>query len=258
MEFLWAIAIVAGIGLVAGAILAVASVLMAVPVDEKAEKIRQALPGANCGYCGFAGCDDYAAAIAAGKTDPGLCSPGGEQTAKSLSDILGLEVSAQKHVAFVACGGSCEATETKMLYNGMQSCAAANLLYGGPSSCTFGCIGLGDCIKACSFNAISVINGTAVIDKALCEGCRKCTTVCPKGIIKIIPHGKTMQVACSGTDKGAVTRKICKSGCIGCKKCEKECEVSAIHIENNLAVIDPLLCTGCGKCITVCPQNCIK
>ncbi len=257
MEILWAIIIVAGIGLIAGVGLCVASTLMSAPVDRKLKDIRDTLPGANCGACGFAGCDDYAAAIAQGKTTPNLCGPGGADTAKALSEILGTEITAQKYVAFVACGGDCEKTDTKFLYYGLQSCTAANMLYSGPSACSFGCLGLGDCAKACDKGALSIVNGTAKVNDELCAGCRKCVTACPKKIINMIPASNALKVVCSNTDKGATVKKACAVGCIGCKLCQKQCEFCAITVEDNLAQINPELCTACGKCAEKCPQKCI-
>ena len=258
MKILFAILIIAGIGLIAGGGLSLASIFMGVDADEKVQKIREALPGANCGSCGFAGCDDYAAAIAAGKAESGLCGPGGQATAAALSEILGTEVTVQEVRAFVACGGSCEKTQTKHLYSGITSCAAAAMMYGGPSACKFGCLGFGDCAKVCEKNAISVVDGTAKINPELCGGCRKCAAVCPKQIIGFVPKGNTKKVLCSNTDKGAAVRKVCTAGCIGCKLCEKNCEAGAVKVENNLAHIDPDMCTGCGKCADACPQKCIK
>lgn len=257
MNVLWAIIIVSGIGLIAGIGLCVASALMSVPVDSKQKDIRDCLPGANCGACGFAGCDDYAAAICQGKSPANLCVPGGDKTAKALSGILGAEINTQQYVAFVACGGDCEKTQTKNLYQGLQSCAAASMLYGGPSACSFGCIGLGDCVSVCDKGAISVLNGTAKVFDEFCVGCRKCESVCPKKIINMIPKSIAKQVACSNKDKGAAAKKVCAAACIGCKLCQKQCEFGAISVNDNLAQINPELCNACGKCVEKCPQKCI-
>ncbi len=259
MEIVVAILIVGVIGLICGIGLSVASVIMNVPVDETVSKLREELPGANCGACGYSGCDGYAEALAEGTAKPGLCSPGGESVNLKLSEILGVASEVlDKKVAFVKCNGNNNNTSKKYEYFGVQSCAAANMLYGGDGNCTFGCLGYGDCVKNCMFYAISVIDGLAKVNKELCTACGKCCEVCPKGIIELVPISKTFGVQCSNTDKGAVTRKVCKEGCVGCMKCQKNCEFDAITVENNLAKIDYSKCTGCGKCAENCPTNAIK
>lgn len=257
-EVLIAIGIVSAIGLVAGIGLSIASKLMAVPTDEKYEAVRGALPGANCGACGYSGCDGYAAAIAAGEAECNKCPVGGETTAAALSDILGVEVVLDKKVAFVACAGTEAKTSDKYEYTGIRTCAAANLLYNGPSGCKYGCLGFGDCAAACDENGITIFSGVASVNRDLCKGCEKCVKACPKGIISMVPYDYKTMVHCSSKDKGGVAMKICKAACIGCTKCAKECPENAITIENNLAKINPDLCTGCGKCAVVCPNHCIS
>ena len=172
MEILTPILIVGIIGLLAGVILAVASIVMAVPKDEKAEALEEVLPGANCGACGFSGCPGYAAAMAKGEAQPGLCSPGGAEVAQKCAEILGGgDVQVEYKTALVHCLGSYDNTTDKMLYDGIQSCSAAAFLMGGVTSCRFGCMGLGDCQRACQYGAITVCNGLARIDPAKCKGC---------------------------------------------------------------------------------------
>lgn len=255
-----AVAVVAIIGLIAGLGLAIASIVMAVPKDEKAEAIRECLPGANCGACGFSGCDGYAAALAKGEaTETTLCAPGGNDAAKAIAEVLGVEAgSLAPTAAMVMCKGNNEAAITKYKYQGVDSCRMANQLMGGPKECTYGCIGLGDCVAACEYGAISIVNGVAVIDKELCKACKKCVRTCPKGIIRMVPIDKNFSaVACMNKDKGAVTRKACSNGCIGCMKCVKACESEAITVENFLASVDFSKCTACGKCNEGCPTGAI-
>ena len=255
MDILLPVIIVGVIGLVAGVGLSVASKLMAVPTDEKVEKIREALPGANCGACGYSGCDGYAAAVANGETTPDKCAPGGETAAKAMSEILGVEISSEPKVAFIACNGNKEITNVKYNYIGMNSCSAAALLHAGPLECAYGCIGLGDCAKACPFGAIITENGRPVICEDLCMGCSKCVAACPKHLISILPKNRKVTVACSNKQKGAPVVKMCKASCIACTLCEKQCEAGAIKIVDNLAVVDYSLCNGCGKCKEVCKRN---
>ncbi len=258
-KLLIAVIILTAIGLLCAVLLVIAGKVMAVPVDETFEKVRACLPGANCGACGYAGCDGYADALAKGKTrNCALCVPGAAKVAGEVAAVMGLEAgSVEKKVAFITCRGTCENTGDKFEYDGIGSCAAAELFYAGPGQCTFGCMGFGDCAAVCDQGAICIENGMAHINPALCIGCGKCAKACPNQLIDIIPANVPVYVTCGNREKGAMTRKRCKVGCIGCKKCEKICEAGAITVENNLAKIDYTKCTGCGKCAENCPSGCI-
>ncbi len=258
-NILIAVIIVSAIGLIAGLVLSIASVLMAVKTDEKVEKLRAELPGANCGACGYSGCDGYAEALAKGEAKPGACAPGGLEMNAKLGEILGASVEmAEPMVAVVKCNGTCDHVGNKMHYTGVSTCKAANMMYGGTLACSFGCLGFGDCEKACQYDAIKVVNGKATVDRSKCTACTACTRMCPKSIIEMMPREKVFaKVVCSNKDKGAVARKVCEVACIGCMKCVKVCPVDAITVENNLARIDPAKCIACGKCVEVCPAKCI-
>lgn len=259
MDILISFAVVAGIALILGVLLALVSHFFAVAEDQKVKAVRACLPGVNCGACGYKGCDDYAAAVAEGTAEPSLCVPGAEDTARELSELLGVEIETPDDVvAYVHCNGHCDATVKKANYSGISTCRAASMLYGGPDACRFGCLGLGDCAAACPSNAICLRDGIAHVDTALCIGCGLCTTVCPKHIISLIPQETEAVVACSNTDKPADARKACKNACIGCRKCEKVCEEHAITVVDNLARIDYTKCKGCGKCAEVCPTGAMK
>lgn len=253
-----AVSVVAGIGLIIGLVLAVASVVMAVPKNEKAEAVLELLPNANCGACGYSGCAGYAEALAKGEAKVGLCSPGGEECAKKISAVLGVAGSSvELKTALVHCMGSCDNTENKAIFQGINSCVAASKIGGGVTSCSYGCIGLGDCAKACPYNAINVCSGVAIIDKNKCKGCSVCISTCPRELISFVPHKDQAVVRCSNCDKGAITRKLCKTGCIGCQKCVKVCEAGAVTVKNFCAFVDSNKCTGCQKCVENCPQGCI-
>lgn len=257
-EILIAVLIVAAMGLIIGLILAVASVIMAVPKDEKAEAVLEVLPGANCGACGYSGCSGYAKALAHGEAQPGLCSPGGEECVKAIAKVLGVEAGAiERKTAVVKCDGTAENSPLKMEYQGITTCAAAAALHGGTKNCSYGCIGFGDCVNVCEYDAIAIEDNVARINPAKCKSCGMCVKICPKHLISIVPLKKQAVVMCSNCDKGAAATAACKTACIACMKCAKTCPVGAIKIENFHAVVNPQLCTGCGECAKVCPKNCI-
>ncbi|MBQ8892959.1 MAG: RnfABCDGE type electron transport complex subunit B [Clostridia bacterium] len=258
-DILIALLVVAAIGLLAGILLSVASHFFHVPEDEKALALRACLPGANCGACGYAGCDEYAHALAAGGVRSNLCIPGGDGTAEELAGILGIPAEdVIEHVAVVHCNGTCDATSKKAIYDGTGTCRAASVLYGGPGACSYGCLGCGDCAEVCPVDAICLQDGIARIDRRVCVGCGLCAKTCPKGIISLVPDNGNVVVLCSNQDKGAVARKVCTNACIGCKKCEKNCPENAITVVNNLAVVDYAKCSGCGACVEGCPTHCLK
>ena len=258
-SILLAIIVVSGIGALCAGVLSVVSKIMAVKEDARFAKIQAILPGANCGACGFPGCDGYATALLEESTKTNLCLLGGKKVAENLCIALDMPFeSVQKQFAVVHCWGDMEANKRKMEYQGIHNCRAAKLLYGGSGMCTFGCLGMGDCIAVCPKQALHRGNGIICIDPQSCIGCGLCTKTCPNDLISLIPQKATVFVACSNTEKGALVREKCSHGCIACKKCEKECPVQAIRVENNLARIDYKKCTGCGHCVEVCPTRCIK
>ena len=261
MEILIPIVVLFAIGTICALLLTVASVFFSVEEDERIGTVRDALPGANCGACGFSGCDAYAKALCSGETDnASLCVPGGDGTANEIAGILGLEAKdVVEKVAYVACNGSCRPEERKYDYDGPQSCRAANMNYLGDRSCTFACLGYGDCAKVCPRDAICIDKekSLAHIDPRKCIGCGLCAKICPNGIIKLVNDTVRVVVKCNNHYKGAAVRKYCINGCIACGKCEKTCKYDAIKVVDNLAVIDYEKCTGCGDCKRVCPVHCI-
>lgn len=248
-----------GLGIVAGLLLSVCSKIFAVETDERVEQLKEALPGLNCGACGFSGCEDYATQLAANDNlKTSLCTPGGADASQKISAILGKEAEdVEPIIAEVYCNGDPETTSDLFDYEGIYSCSACNLYYSGKGACNFGCLGFGDCKDVCQFGAIEIVDGTAKINEELCTGCGMCVGVCPKGIIGTHKKSQQVVVKCFNCDLGKYTRKACSVGCIGCKRCEKTCQFDAIHVEKNKATIDYKKCTNCGECVGVCPVKCI-
>lgn len=255
-----ATAIVAGVGLFIGLFLGFAAKTFEVKVDEREIQVRELLPGANCGGCGYPGCDGLAAAIAKGEAPADACPVANREAHAKIAEVMGTVIEEkEKMVAFVKCAGTCDKTQVKYEYYGVWDCNKAALVPGGGNKkCSYGCMGYGSCVRACAFDAIHIINGIAVVDKEKCTGCSACTAQCPNKLIEMVPAPARHLVACSSLDKGKDVKAACQVGCIGCKLCVKACEYDAITVENNLARIDYGKCTNCGKCAAVCPVKIIR
>jgi electron transport complex protein RnfB len=247
------------LGILFGVILAIASRVFAVEVDERVEKITEALPGANCGGCGYSGCAALADAIVKGEAKPNACNSCPSAGIKQISKIMGIEMEEAIPLhAHVKCSGNCHTARYKYRYEGATDCIAAERLGGGDKECANGCIGLGTCVAACKYDAIHVVDGLAVVDNTKCIGCGACVMLCPKQIIRLIPVSSKYCVECKSVENGAITRKHCDVGCIACKICEKNCPVGAITVTDFVASIDQSKCIGCGKCAEKCPRKVIK
>lgn len=258
MTYLIPALILGGCGILAGVLLTVAAKVFYVKVDERVSRISEALPQANCGACGYAGCSDYAAAIVQKGAETNLCRPGGADAAGKIAEILGIAAAeVVPMTAVVHCSGDCNATQKAFLFDGVQTCKAAKRFYGGTGMCKYGCIGLGDCISVCDRNAIKIVNGIAKVSPALCGACGQCASVCPNELIEIKPVSKRVDVLCASGDNGKATKLVCQHGCIGCRICEKKCPNEAIIVNNFHAYIDHSICTNCGVCISSCPVKVI-
>ena len=225
LNVLYAILVLGVMGAIFGGLLAFAAKIFYVEQDPRIEEVRAALAGANCGGCGYAGCDAYAAAVVAGEAPPNKCGPGGAAAAEKVAAVMGLDAAAPvKYVAFVPCSGSADKAKMFFNYEGPQDCLAA-MRFGnrGPKECQFSCVGLGNCVRACQFGAMHIVNGVAEVDREKCVACMACAAACPKHIIRKVPYEQAVLVGCHSTDKGARTRKVCDAGCIGCMKCQREC-----------------------------------
>lgn len=251
---------VTAIGLICAIGLVIAAVFMSVKENEKEKQIRECLPGANCGACGFTGCDGYAKALANGEVDKtNLCIPGADAVSHAISDVLGTEFEdTVEQVATIRCCGNCENTSKKAEYQGIESCSAVKLLFGGDGTCTFGCLGRGDCAAVCPHDAICMDEGIARVDSRKCVGCGLCAKACPQHIIHMMADVKRQVVSCSNTQKMPGLNKICSNACISCGICAKKCPEGAITMVDNLPNIDYDKCTGCGTCSTACPRGVIK
>jgi len=232
--------------------------------DPRIDQVLEVLPGANCGGCGYAGCRAFAESFVRNPENPDFfCPVGGNDVMQKAAAVLGREVQEQiPKLAVLRCNGSCDVRPVLNTYDGSPSCAVAADLYGGETGCSYGCLGLGDCVAACTFDAIHINPQTRLpeVIEDKCTSCGACVKACPRNILELRPKGpksRRIYVACANKDKGAVTRKVCSVGCIGCQLCVKACPFEAITFADNLAYIDPAKCRLCRKCVAVCPTGCI-
>ena len=258
-DILIPVLVFAVLGLLMGLILAVASRLIAIKRDPRIDEIRDCLPGANCGGCGYAGCSALAEAIVKGEAKPNACVACSAETVSSVAKIMGVEAEAPvRMVAQVMCSGTRECAKHRFVYESLTDCHSAEVLGGGDKFCAAGCIGLGSCVQKCAFGALSLVDGVAHVDREKCRGCGVCVEECPKKIIHLMPYTSKYYVKCASPEKGKVVRMYCDKGCIGCHICEKNCPEKAITLSGgDIASIDYSKCVGCGLCVSKCPRKVI-
>ena len=253
--------VLAALGIAFGIALAIVAARFVVKVDPKVEQVRETLPGANCGACGFAGCMGYAEAVV-GNPDVAvsMCAPGKAPVAEKIAVITGKKAEkVDPKIARVFCQGGTSLSQRKFIYTGVQDCAAAVLAAGGDKSCEYGCLGYGTCMRACPFDAITMsADNLPLINPEKCTACGKCVAACPKQVIELAPTAKAVVISCHSRDKGVDVKKKCQVGCIACGICVRTCPVNAIAIDNNLARIDHSKCIVGGLCVKKCPTNAIK
>jgi Na+-translocating ferredoxin:NAD+ oxidoreductase subunit B len=251
-------------GIISAVILYFVAKKFRVVEDPRIDLVAEKLPGANCGGCGYAGCRSLAEAIVKAGSLEGLrCPVGGDKVSSEIAEILGLEAStAEPQIAVVRCNGGKLNTTSKVMYEGVQDCLYAHFNFSSEGGCPNGCLGLGNCVGVCAFDAIKMDpkNGLPVVDEEKCVACGLCVKTCPRHIIELRNKGiknRRVFVSCVNIEKGALAKKNCNVACIGCGKCEKVCEFDAIKIENNLAYIDFNKCKLCRKCVQECPTGAI-
>lgn len=246
------------LGLIFGAVLTFASKKFHVEVDERIEQVQACTGGANCGACGYAGCAAFAEAVVKGEAKANGCAPAGAEGARKIGEIMGLNVDLEeRRVARVLCNGAHGIAKSSYNYDGYRSCVVAADIAGGPKDCRFACIGLGDCMDHCAFDAITMVDGIAHINEDRCTACGACVNVCPRSVIKLLPVSQNVIVRCRNEEVARAARESCMRACIGCGRCKRECKYDAIVVENGYARIDHEKCVRCGECAKVCPCNCI-
>jgi electron transport complex protein RnfB len=252
--------VLAGLGIVFGVALALVAARFVVKVDPKVEQVRETLPGANCGACGFAGCMGYAEAVV-GNPDVAvsMCAPGKSAVAEKIAEITGKKAEKfEPRIARVFCQGGTSLSQRRFIYTGVQDCTAAVLAAGGDKSCEYGCLGFGTCMRACPFDAITMsADNLPRINPDKCTACGKCVAACPKQVIELAQASKAVVISCHSRDKGVDVKKKCQVGCIACGICVRTCPVDAIKLDNNLARIDHSKCIVCGLCVKKCPTHAI-
>lgn len=259
MAILIPILTLGALGLIFGLGLAIASKQFAVQTDPRLEKIHGLLPGSNCGSCGKAGCFGFAESLLGEQTNIDACRVSEDKIKEEIARLLGKTIEKNiKKIALLHCYGGTRVKD-RFIYKGIEDCVAANLVFGGQKQCVYGCLGFATCVKVCPFGAITMsIKKLPVVDAHKCKACNKCVLVCPKKLFSLIPVKSTICIACSSHDMGKDTKIACSVGCIACGLCVKACKFDAIHVIDNLAVIDYHKCTSCGECVKVCPMKTIR
>ena len=261
MDILYAALVLGGMGLVFGIVLTVVSKVFAVPSNPQRDAVREALPGANCGGCGYPGCDGCADAIAAGKAAVNACPVASAEACAKIAQAMGQEPvdASAKMVAKVICQGDVEHCRTKFEYTGIKDCVAASLVNDGNRACKYACLGMGTCVRACPFGAISIDERLkiAVVDEEKCQSCGKCVAACPKGVLALQPVNQDVRLMCRAAEEGMLVADNCRIGCIGCERCLHACKFGAITMKNHLPVIDKEKCVNCMMCAEACPTHAI-
>lgn len=261
LDILFAVGSMGALCFVFSLLLAIADKRLRVEEDPRVEHVLEALPGVNCGGCGFPGCGAFAEHVVAGDAPITGCAPGGPETAGKIAEIMGVEAgSAEQQVAVVLCRGGIKEAASSATYYGLEGCHAAMLIGGGGKLCQYGCLGFADCVRVCPFDAIHMDdNQLPVVDREKCTGCGKCVEACPRNLIQLHPVDHHIFVFCQSSAKGPVVKKACSVGCIACRICVKNCPVeNGMAMEKNLAVVNYDLCPASDVLVEKCPMNTIQ
>ncbi len=261
---IWTIVVISVLGLILAAVLYLVAERFKVEEDPRIDEVEKTMPGANCGGCGYAGCHAFAvAAVQNGNLDKNYCPVGGNDVMKKVADILGYKVEEKAPmIAVVRCNGTCQFRPKVAEYDGYPSCKVKAATFSSDTLCAQGCLGCGDCVSACQFDAIHMNPETGLpeVDQSKCVACGACVKACPKHIIELRakgPRGMRMFVSCMNQDKGPAAKKACAAACIGCGICERTCRFGAIMVTNNIAYIDFNKCKLCRECEAMCPTGAI-
>jgi Na+-translocating ferredoxin:NAD+ oxidoreductase subunit B len=259
------IVVLASLGLVASALLAASSKLLYVEEDPRVDAVTEALPGANCGGCGYAGCEGYAVAVLYNPdVAPNKCCAGGPEVTEKVAQLSGKAAGeSERLVAFRRCDRVAGNVKQKFAYEGIQTCRAAKMVGDGPYACSYSCYGFGDCMRACPFNGMRIRNGMVYTNPGLCTACGSCVRACPNSVLELIPEDARVMVFCSSRDKAKDVAAVCEVGCISCSKCVKKCPAQAISIKDNRIHIDHRMCREYGKacgevCVVSCPRKILR
>lgn len=259
LDILIGTAILVGLALGFGLLLTLTNKVFEIPVDPKRDEIRAALPGANCGGCGYPGCDALADALFEGNAPVNACPVGGNALAETLSQIMGVEAPAseERKIATVVCQGTVDRCKTKFQYHGIDDCVAATLVNDGNRACRYACLGLGTCVKACKFDAIYIDDHSqiATVDPQKCQSCGACVEVCPKHVLSLQPETLPVRLLCRAAEEGYLVSDNCKIGCVGCELCAGACKFGALTMVNHLPQFDMEKCVSCMMCAEVCPNG---
>ncbi len=253
------IALLGCIGLFFGIGLALAAHKFAVETDPLIEEVLESLAGAQCGGCGYPGCEGYAIAVVNDPdVPPNLCYPGKEAVAEKVATLTGKKMTVlEDMIATVRCSRIEGRVSHKHEYIGFASCTAANLGFGGPSKCLYACIGLGECAASCPFDAIKMVDNFPVVNPDKCVSCSTCVRTCPKNIIELQTLKARVHVPCSTKDLGKNVKEVCEVGCISCQICVKKCPAEAVTHADGLIQIDHPKCIAYGDdCQMVCVGKC--
>lgn len=260
MEKFLAIGFLLGLTSLLAVVLAIANSRLKVFEDPRIDDVQDMLPNSNCGACGYPGCRVFAEKVVAGVVQPSGCTVGGSETANAVAEYLGVEAGdAVRTVARLLCAGGTNVAIQMAAYDGHPTCRAASQVIGGGKGCRYGCLGYGDCMDVCDFDAI-VMSATKlpVVDPVKCTSCGDCVDICPKGLFEILPLDQHLLVQCKSQLSGDEILDLCKVACTACERCVADSPPGLLKMKKNLPVLNPeLLSLQTPEAIRRCPTGAI-